>query len=155
MTYNHRVILRTISVSYTHLDVYKRQSISRSKNCLEEARIPMAMARSKWLPRFRIPAGDMLMVILPPGYSRPEFTMAERILSLASFTVISPRPTIFIAGIPLALSLIHIYLQLLKKRCIAIVGSRKCTQYGKTVAKAIGKRAAENGVTVVLSLIHI
>ena len=43
-------------------------------------------------------------------------------------------------------------LQLLKKRCIAIVGSRKCTQYGRTVAKAIGKRAAENGVTVVSGL---
>ena len=46
-------------------------------------------------------------------------------------------------------------LTLLQNRCIAIVGSRKCTQYGKTVAKTIGKRAAENGVTVVLSLIHI
>ena len=43
-------------------------------------------------------------------------------------------------------------LTLLQNRCIAIVGSRKCTQYGKTVAKTIGKRAAENGVTVVSGL---
>lgn len=41
---------------------------------------------------------------------------------------------------------------LLQNRCIAIVGSRKCTQYGRTVAKTIGKRAAENGVTVVSGL---
>lgn len=41
---------------------------------------------------------------------------------------------------------------LLQNRCIAIVGSRKCTQYGKTVAKTIGRRAAENGVTVVSGL---
>ena len=43
-------------------------------------------------------------------------------------------------------------LTLLQNRCIAIVGSRKCTQDGKTVAKTIGKRAAENGVTVVSGL---
>lgn len=43
-------------------------------------------------------------------------------------------------------------LTLLQNRCIAIVGSRKCTQYGKTVAKTIGKRSAENGVTVVSGL---
>ena len=43
-------------------------------------------------------------------------------------------------------------LTLLQNRCIAIVGSRKCTQYGKTVAKTIGKRAAENGVTGVSGL---
>ncbi len=43
-------------------------------------------------------------------------------------------------------------LELLKNRCIAVVGSRKCTQYGKTVAKTIGRRAAENGVAVVSGL---
>ena len=43
-------------------------------------------------------------------------------------------------------------LELLKNRCIAVVGSRKCTQYGKIVAKTIGRRAAENGVAVVSGL---
>lgn len=43
-------------------------------------------------------------------------------------------------------------IQLLNSRCISVVGSRKCTQYGKTVAKAIGKRVAESGVTVVSGL---
>lgn len=39
--------------------------------------------------------------------------------------------------------------ELLESRCVAVVGSRRCTQYGVTVAKSIGKRLAENGVTVV------
>ena len=39
--------------------------------------------------------------------------------------------------------------ELLKSPCVAIVGSRRCTQYGVTVAKSIGKRLAENGVTIV------
>lgn len=41
---------------------------------------------------------------------------------------------------------------LLKTRCIAVVGSRTCTQYGRTVARMIGKRAAESGVTVISGL---
>ena len=40
-------------------------------------------------------------------------------------------------------------INLLKSRCVAIVGSRKCTLYGSTVARTLGKRLAENGVTVV------
>lgn len=35
---------------------------------------------------------------------------------------------------------------------IAIIGSRKCTTYGKTVAREIGKRAGENKVVVVSGL---
>lgn len=40
-------------------------------------------------------------------------------------------------------------LSLLKKRCIAVVGSRKCSEYGKRVAMKIGKTAAENDVVIV------
>ena len=36
--------------------------------------------------------------------------------------------------------------------CIAVVGSRKCTTYGVTVAKEIGKRAAQNQVVIVSGL---
>lgn len=36
--------------------------------------------------------------------------------------------------------------------CIAVVGSRKCTTYGLTVAKEIGKRAAQNQVVIVSGL---
>ena len=36
--------------------------------------------------------------------------------------------------------------------CIAVVGSRKCTTYGLTVAKEIGKRAAQNHVVIVSGL---
>lgn len=43
-------------------------------------------------------------------------------------------------------------LSLLEKPCIAVVGSRRCTEYGKTVAKAIGKRVSESGATVVSGL---
>ncbi|MGF6376277.1 DNA processing protein [Clostridiales Family XIII bacterium PM5-7] len=43
-------------------------------------------------------------------------------------------------------------LQLLQSRCVAVVGCRDCTTYGKVVAKAIGKKLAENGVTVVSGL---
>lgn len=39
--------------------------------------------------------------------------------------------------------------RLLRKKCIAVVGSRKCSEYGKKVAMKIGKTAAENGITVV------
>ena len=49
---------------------------------------------------------------------------------------------IFVDGDP---SLMH-------SRCIAVVGSRTCTQYGRTVARLIGKKAAENHVTVVSGL---
>lgn len=35
---------------------------------------------------------------------------------------------------------------------IAIVGSRKCTAYGKTVAKSIGRKAAENDIVVISGL---
>ena len=40
-------------------------------------------------------------------------------------------------------------LELLHTTCVAVVGSRKCTTYGRTVAKSIGKKLGENGVTVV------
>lgn len=43
-------------------------------------------------------------------------------------------------------------LSLLETPSVAVVGSRRCTQYGRTVARSIGKRMAENGVTVVSGL---
>lgn len=43
-------------------------------------------------------------------------------------------------------------LSLLETRSVAVVGSRRCTAYGRTVAKAIGRRMAENQVTVVSGL---
>lgn len=43
-------------------------------------------------------------------------------------------------------------LSLLESRAVAVVGSRRCTQYGRTVARNIGKRMAEHGVTVVSGL---
>lgn len=40
-------------------------------------------------------------------------------------------------------------IKLLKSRCVSVVGSRKCTQYGATVARHIGQRVSECGVTLV------
>ena len=42
--------------------------------------------------------------------------------------------------------------KMLEKPCIAVVGSRKCTEYGKTVARNIGKRVAESGAVLVSGL---
>lgn len=44
------------------------------------------------------------------------------------------------------------YLDLLKRRTAAVVGARKCTQYGIEVAKIIGKELSENNITVVSGL---
>lgn len=41
---------------------------------------------------------------------------------------------------------------LLTERTVAVVGSRNCTQYGKTVAKAIGQKAAQLGVVLISGL---
>ena len=43
-------------------------------------------------------------------------------------------------------------LSLLDRRAVAVVGSRRCTAYGRTVARNIGKRMAEHGVVVVSGL---
>ncbi len=43
-------------------------------------------------------------------------------------------------------------LSLLSSRCMGIVGSRKYTVYGKQVARMVGRRLAENGVTIVSGL---
>ncbi len=40
-------------------------------------------------------------------------------------------------------------IDLLQKRCIAVVGSRKCTEYGRQVAMRIGKAAAQNDIVTV------
>lgn len=45
-------------------------------------------------------------------------------------------------------------ISLLKEKSIAIVGSRKFTVYGKTVAKMIGRRLAENDIPVVSGLAY-
>ena len=43
-------------------------------------------------------------------------------------------------------------LSLADKISVAVVGSRKCTSYGITVAKEIGRRAARNQVVLVSGL---
>lgn len=43
-------------------------------------------------------------------------------------------------------------LDLLKSRTAAVVGSRQCTRYGAVVAKTIGEKCAERGVTLVSGL---
>ena len=40
-------------------------------------------------------------------------------------------------------------IKMLEKTCVAVVGSRTTTMYGRNTAKAIARRLAENGVTVV------
>lgn len=42
--------------------------------------------------------------------------------------------------------------ELLKQKCIAIVGSRKATIYGKNIAYKISKELAENGINIVSGL---
>lgn len=41
---------------------------------------------------------------------------------------------------------------LLTRRTVGVVGSRNCTQYGKTVAKAIGRKAGQLGVVLISGL---
>ena len=43
-------------------------------------------------------------------------------------------------------------LDLCKTRCLALVGARKATAYGKWAAYNIAKRAAEHGITIVSGL---
>lgn len=43
-------------------------------------------------------------------------------------------------------------LSLAESLCVAVVGSRKCTAYGVTVAGNIGEKAAQQGVTIVSGL---
>ena len=38
---------------------------------------------------------------------------------------------------------------LMKQKCLAVVGSRKCSEYGRQTAMKIGKTAAENEVVIV------
>jgi len=43
-------------------------------------------------------------------------------------------------------------ISLLQEKCVAVVGSRKYTVYGKNVAHLVGKKLAESGLTVVSGL---
>lgn len=43
-------------------------------------------------------------------------------------------------------------IELMHTTCIATVGARKCTEYGKNVALSLGRRLGENGITVVSGL---
>ncbi len=43
-------------------------------------------------------------------------------------------------------------INLLKKRCIAIVGSRNCTEYGKNIAKKLAKNLSEQGLCIASGL---
>ena len=69
------------------------------------ASTPMAMARSKWVPRLARSAGDNRIVIrLLPGHSRPLLTMAIRHRSRASLMATSARPTTVVPTMPLETS---------------------------------------------------
>ncbi len=65
------------------------------------ARTPRAIGRSKPAPSFFISAGAKFMVILRFGKSKPEFFIADLTLSFDSFTAVSGRQTILMAGRPL------------------------------------------------------
>ena len=43
-------------------------------------------------------------------------------------------------------------MSVLRERCVGVVGTRKCTVYGKNIALMIGRRLAECGITVVSGL---
>ena len=43
-------------------------------------------------------------------------------------------------------------IELLKTKCIAVIGSRNCSNYGREMAKKITKELVENGITVVSGL---
>ena len=66
--------------------------------------MPKAMARSKLLPSFFMPAGARFTVILSGGKRNPLFFIADFILSLLSFTLASGRPTILVTGRPEVIS---------------------------------------------------
>ena len=58
------------------------------------------MAKSNPAPSFFKSAGDKLIRTRSFGKSNPELIIADRILSLASFTALSAKPTKSTAGIP-------------------------------------------------------
>ena len=58
------------------------------------------MGKSKSEPIFLTSAGAKLIVILPRGNSKPEFSIAALTLSLDSFTAASGNPTILKVGSP-------------------------------------------------------
>ena len=43
-------------------------------------------------------------------------------------------------------------IELLKTKCVAVIGSRNCSNYGREMAKKITKELVENGITVVSGL---
>lgn len=43
-------------------------------------------------------------------------------------------------------------LELLNQKAIAIVGSRRCTEYGREIAKEIAKELCNNGIVIVSGL---
>ena len=63
-----------------------------------------AMARSRCAPSFFTSAGARLTVIIEMGNFFPLFFIAERTLSLDSFTAVSGSPTISNLGSPLLIS---------------------------------------------------
>ena len=60
----------------------------------------MAMGRSYDGPALRVSAGARFTVIRRMGNSQPEFLMAARTRSLASWTAVSGRPTMEKDGSP-------------------------------------------------------
>ena len=68
--------------------------------CSVAFKIAIAMGKSKRDPSFFMPDGARFIVYRRDGNSYPQFFMAARTLSRASFTAASGRPTISNAGSP-------------------------------------------------------
>lgn len=62
-----------------------------------------------------------------------------------------PKELLKIKNKPLKLHIIG-NINLLKNKCIAIVGSRNCTPYGFKIAKQFAKELSQNGITIVSGL---
>ena len=79
----------------------KAQSRSRRASCPPAASRPTRIGRSYRVPIFFTWAGARLTVMRLTGKEKPQFLMAERTRSRASFTAASGSPTTVKAGRPL------------------------------------------------------
>ena len=78
----------------------KAQGPAGRLSCPAAARMPTRMGRSYTVPAFFRSAGARFTVMRETGKGKPQFLMAERTRSRASFTAVSGRPTISKAGSP-------------------------------------------------------
>ena len=86
--------------SPTTIDLCKRSA----ESCPEAVSNEIAIGRSNEGPDFLNCAGARLIVFLSIGKVRFEFLTAERTRSFASWTEVSPNPTIVKEGSPLKIS---------------------------------------------------